>query len=382
LSSAEGPGVIIDPTRLFAERLIASLRPRARVTRALVWVNLGVHLLILGLPTLQGLHPQEAATARDLWTLIVGAKINALIEAGQLWRLFSAVFVHAGLLHLAVNVLSLHFLGRVLEAVFGPARFLLVYLISGLAGSLASLALSDAPSVGASGAIFGVLGGVAVFGFRNRHRMVPALRRQLVTNPLIWIGLNTVAGLAIPRVDLGAHTGGLICGALVSRLLADRIGPAQPRPARARLAVAAAAGLALLASVSLLTGLSQVALGVRYPETRWEPVQVAEGTSTRPAGWREGLPNGDDCGALASTMQADAVRCWMDPFGAMYLIISGPRGPTPGDFNLLHDREIVYQLSWPSPDDPARPAAAVALVAAPFMREVYDEVWRTMPLRP
>lgn len=376
-----GPGAIIDPTRLFAERLIASLRGRARVTRALVWVNLGVHLLILGLPTLQGLHPLEAATARDLWTLILGAKIDALIEAGQLWRLFSAVFVHAGLLHLAVNLFSLHFLGRVLEAVFGPVRFLLVYLLSGLAGSLASLALSDAASVGASGAIFGVLGGVAVFGIRNRHRMVPALRRHLVTNPLIWIGLNTLAGLAIPRVDLAAHTGGLLCGALVSLVLADRIGPVQPRPARARLVTAAAAGLALLASVCLLTGLSQVALGVRYPETQWEPVLVAEGTSVRPGGWREGLPNGDDCVALAPTMQAEAVRCWTDPFGAVYLIISAPRGPIPGEVNLLHDREIVYQLSWPSLDGSGRPAAAVALVAAPFMREVYDEVWRSMPLR-
>ncbi len=93
----------------------------------------------------------------------VGAKVNEAIAIGQTWRLFTAMFIHIGVFHLLVNLYALYALGPLVEGYFGHARFLAIYLVGGLFGSLASYAFSDAVSAGASGAIFGLAGAITVF---------------------------------------------------------------------------------------------------------------------------------------------------------------------------------------------------------------------------
>jgi len=102
-------------------------------------------------------------------SIIHGAKINALVMGGAWWRLVSATLLHGGLLHLAFNVYAIFILAPILERLYGARRFLLIYMLSALGGSLASLYFNEGVSVGASGAIFGLLGALLVFGFKFRE---------------------------------------------------------------------------------------------------------------------------------------------------------------------------------------------------------------------
>jgi rhomboid protease GluP len=151
-----------------------------------------------------------------------GANARPFVAAGEVWRLLASTFLHANELHLLVNAYALYLLGGNLEAFYGPWRFLFLYLVSGMAGSLASVALAERISVGASGAIFGLLGGSIVFAFRFRG-ILPARVAKIMGPALLpWLGVNLVLGLLAPRIDMNAHLGGLAGGALVALLVAPR----------------------------------------------------------------------------------------------------------------------------------------------------------------
>jgi len=137
------------------------------------------------------------------------------VEAGQYERLLTAAFLHAGLLHLASNMLALFIVGAPLERVLGSGRFTALYLASALGGSLLSLALSPPSTlgVGASGAVFGLFGALAVL--RNR---VGADARSIG----VLIGINLVISFAVPNISWQAHVGGLVTGAVVALLVAGR----------------------------------------------------------------------------------------------------------------------------------------------------------------
>src|SRR5262249_46554138 len=111
--------------------------------------------------------------------LALGAKENELIQSGEYWRLITPIFLHAGLIHLAINNLSLLALGSAVERIFGPARFLILYLFSGICGSIASYEFSPLLSVGASGAIFGLAGVIMVFAARHRERVSPRFLEEV-----------------------------------------------------------------------------------------------------------------------------------------------------------------------------------------------------------
>src|SRR3954471_7738333 len=117
----------------------------------------------MGVPPSVGLVQQPAEV------LQMGALIPAMVAQGEAWRLVTSAFLHSGFVHLGMNMLSLYFLGSFAEISFGRSRFLALYLISGIGGGLAYLYFGpfNAPAVGASGAIFGLLGGV--FGFAIRR---------------------------------------------------------------------------------------------------------------------------------------------------------------------------------------------------------------------
>jgi len=135
------------------------------------------------------------------------------VAAGEYYRLLTAAFLHGGLLHIAFNMWVLYALGPQLEAALGRIRFITLYLVSAIGGSVVSYMFSqpNSPSVGASGAIFGLMGATLVLG----HAM-----RQEVTSVLVFIGINIAIGFVVPKIDWRAHLGGLLVGAAVAALFA------------------------------------------------------------------------------------------------------------------------------------------------------------------
>ena len=151
-----------------------------------------------------------------------GALVPAFVAEGQAWRLISSVFLHSGFVHLALNMLSLYFLGSFVEASFGRGRFLALYLLSGLSGGIAYLYFGgfDSPAVGASGAIFGLLGGVLGYAVR---RGTFSWQNPVIRQLLILLAINLYIGLSIENVSNTAHMGGLVGGLVFGFLVAPTV---------------------------------------------------------------------------------------------------------------------------------------------------------------
>ncbi|XP_057496545.1 RHOMBOID-like protein 10, chloroplastic [Actinidia eriantha] len=149
--------------------------------------------------------------------LVWGAKINSLIDEGQLWRLATSAFLHANITHLMVNCYSLNSVGPTVEAISGPRRYLAVYFTSAIASSATSYWFCKAPAVGASGAIFGLVGSFAVFILR--HRGLVRGGKEDLRHIAHVIVLNMVIGLLSKGIDNWGHLGGLVGGAATSWLL-------------------------------------------------------------------------------------------------------------------------------------------------------------------
>ncbi len=149
-------------------------------------------------------------------TLITeGAVSRDAVADGELWRLITAGFLHAGLFHLMFNAFALYILGSMLEPVLGHARFAIVYFVSLLAGSFGALLLEpDGLTVGASGAIFGLMGAAVVI---MRHRGINPMESGLG----LWLGLNLLITFTIPGISIGGHLGGLVGGALAAAVMFD-----------------------------------------------------------------------------------------------------------------------------------------------------------------
>ncbi len=207
----------------YARALFSRATP---ITYALLGANVAVSLLIL----------IASQGTDDPSTLVAfGAKTNELLQSGEWFRLVTPIFIHAGLLHLLLNSYALWVVGTQVEKLYGSARFLLIYLLSGIGGVAGSyfgqilLRKSyDAPSVGASGAIFGLFGVLAVFGFRYRNEMPPSIRRAMTAGVLPVIVINLFIGFSVPFIDNSAHIGGLITGAALA-LIVPYIAPGRER---------------------------------------------------------------------------------------------------------------------------------------------------------
>lgn len=152
--------------------------------------------------------------------LALGAKSRTGFIQGEYWRAVTPIFLHVGLLHFGVNMYSLHLIGPGVERPYGRARFLLLYLLSGVMGSMFSLALAPYPSVGASGSIFGLLGALAAFLYSHRKMLGSSGVAQL--RHVVFIALlNLAIGLS-PGIDNWGHLGGLLTGAGLGLLLGPR----------------------------------------------------------------------------------------------------------------------------------------------------------------
>lgn len=133
---------------------------------------------------------------------------------GEYYRLLSCIFMHGGIIHLLCNMYCLYVIGPQVESFFGKIKYIIIYLLSGIIGSLMSLSITNSISLGASGAIFGLLGSILYFGYHYRVYLSQAIKSQII--PIIV--LNLFLGFILNGVDNAAHIGGLIGGVLVSMM--------------------------------------------------------------------------------------------------------------------------------------------------------------------
>ncbi|GAE24770.1 rhomboid family serine protease [Halalkalibacter wakoensis JCM 9140] len=159
---------------------------------------------------------EQAGGSTSVLTLIeYGAKYNPLIMEGEWWRLITAMFLHIGFLHLFMNSLALFYLGGAVERMYGTTRFLFIYFVAGLFGSIASFAFNEQVAAGASGAIFGCFGALLYFGTVYKKLFFRTMGKSLLT----ILAINLVFGFSIPMVDNGAHIGGLVGGFLAAMVV-------------------------------------------------------------------------------------------------------------------------------------------------------------------
>ncbi|HEY8134017.1 MAG TPA: rhomboid family intramembrane serine protease [Thermoanaerobaculia bacterium] len=158
----------------------------------------------------------------------LGAIVPGLLERGEYWRLVAAMFLHGGWLHWFLNSWALYQLGTLYETLFGSGRFALVYFVSGICASIASSLYEHGPAVGASGAIFGILGAF-IFSIRRspQYRHQP-WTKNLIGQLVFWIAVNIVIGFSVKFIDNAAHIAGLVTGLLLG-FLPHRVPPPPPR---------------------------------------------------------------------------------------------------------------------------------------------------------
>jgi rhomboid protease GluP len=188
-----------------------------------IWVILAINIAVFVIPALLDLIGVRIAGLRPSeYILDLGAKDNASIKlGGQYYRFLTSMFLHAGLLHIGFNAYALYAIGPETERLYRTPRFLALYFIAGFGGALASYMFTPNPGVGASGAIFGLIGGLAAFYYVSRQLLGDIARRQ-IGNLITIIMINLFIGFSTPLIDNSAHIGGLIIGALVGWLLAPR----------------------------------------------------------------------------------------------------------------------------------------------------------------
>ena len=192
-----------------------------------------------------------------LTTIRLGAIVPALIADGEYWRLLTGMFLHVSLLHIAFNGYALYVVGSVVESELGRWRFLALYLVTGLFGSAAVYMFSGyfEPTIGASGAIFGLFGVFAAYNFRRRHNAFYAARMRSM---LTVIAINLVFTFFIPGISRAGHIGGLVSGLLLG-LAIDGIGR---RTSRATAFWAAIAVMVALTVAIVMIRTSQIPPGL------------------------------------------------------------------------------------------------------------------------
>lgn len=182
------------------------LDPRPpHVTYAILGLNVAVWLVMSFIGTLFDID-------LDYQLFYFGAKVNELIAEGEYWRLFTAMFLHVGGMHLLFNSYALYVYGPIVEKLYGKIRFVVIYVLSGLMGSLFSYLFSPHPAAGASGAIFGLMGSLLYFRRRKRD----AFQRVFGPALFIVIGINLLLGFIRPGIDNWGHIGGLVGGFLAA----------------------------------------------------------------------------------------------------------------------------------------------------------------------
>lgn len=225
----------LDQERRFASALAQAGTPL--VTFTLIAINLAVFVAMV----VRGVSITDPSIDALLnW----GADFGPLVHQGEWWRIFTSMFLHIGIMHLLMNMYVLLIIGMLTERVFGHAGFLLLYVLAGIGGSFMSLTLHPGlVSAGASGAVFGLYGGLFGFLLMDRRFLAKRLIKSQVTTAGIFIAYNLVYGLK-PGIDLSAHGGGLAAGFVFGAWLTLPL-PAEPGQRLRRNTIVAICGAAL-----------------------------------------------------------------------------------------------------------------------------------------
>ena len=196
----------------------------APITLGLLALNIAVFALMLG-------HGASLWHTSNAVQLAWGANFGPATQDGQWWRLATALFLHFGVVHLALNMWALWDVGRLVERLLGWPWFVLLYLASGVIGNLLSLVLhgNQAVSGGASGAIFSLYGALLVFLWRERRQVDRREFRWLFGAAMAFTVVSLGMGLLVPGIDNAAHMGGLVAGALLGRVLGRPARKSGPR---------------------------------------------------------------------------------------------------------------------------------------------------------
>jgi membrane associated rhomboid family serine protease len=181
----------------------------------LTYVLIGINVVVALGTLLSGASATGGGGFGGSPLLIDGAVSRFGVDEGEYWRILTAGFLHFGFIHLLFNMFALYILGGMLEPAMGRLRFAIVYFVSLLAGSFGALLLQPTGlTVGASGAVFGLMGAAFVV---MRNRGINPMESGLG----LWIGLNLLITFTIPGISIGGHIGGLVGGALAALILFD-----------------------------------------------------------------------------------------------------------------------------------------------------------------
>ncbi|KOR24346.1 peptidase S54 [Clostridium sp. L74] len=185
---------------------------KATITKIIIGINIFMYLITAFL--------SKNILSSDIRVLVfLGAKANSFINNGEYYRLITSMFLHGGLIHLALNMYALNSIGPLIENYFGKVKYLIIYFISGILSSYFSYLFSPSVSIGASGAIFGVLGATLIIAYKNRKRG----GKEFLNNIISVIVVNLILGFSIPNVDNFGHIGGLIGGIIVTLILINTL---------------------------------------------------------------------------------------------------------------------------------------------------------------
>ena len=180
------------------------------LTYGLIAINILVYLALV-------LYERTSGISYGQLIIQFGAKVNSLILEGEYWRFITPIFLHGSLTHLLVNCYSLYIIGSLVERLYGRGRFIASYFIAGILGNLCSFLFVPGPSVGASGAIFGLMGILLYFGLERPLQFKVYFGSSIITSILI----NLVYGFTSTGIDNFAHLGGLIGGFLAIGILSS-----------------------------------------------------------------------------------------------------------------------------------------------------------------
>jgi len=219
-----GPASNEQPIRITADMLEPPRPVDARVDfeRGMSYLQPATLLLIAGLGAIFAWQLSTGALVSEQSVIAAGALVRDRVLQGEWWRVLSATVLHGNVEHLVGNAMSLYILGMASEHAYGTRSMLMIYLVSGIAGSLLSVAASPGPSVGASGAIFGLMGAVIVLFWKHHHELLVRDKRIGVVIA-VWALFTVVTGLMTPMIDNAAHIGGLLGGMAVSLAMRPRI---------------------------------------------------------------------------------------------------------------------------------------------------------------
>jgi rhomboid protease GluP len=204
---------------------------------------IGINVIVFILTSVNGV-PFRDPQAGDL--LPWGADYGPLTTHGEWWRLLTAMFLHFGVYHLAVNMAVLASVGPLAERLFGKVGFIVLYMFAGIGGNIASLTVNPVTtSAGASGAIFGIYGGLFGLFLRQRRSFPVETLRSQALGAALFIGYNTVYAMGKPGIDMAAHVGGLLAGFGLGLALARPVFDVETGSGWRRSLMVAAGGAAL-----------------------------------------------------------------------------------------------------------------------------------------